>query len=792
MGGIILSLSLSSQCILTGNITSTEGQALAGATVFIKNINKGGVADRNGLYQIDEVMPGQYTVEVSYIGYRAVEKTITIHPSQRHFTLNCSMLTEPLLLENLVVTATRAHHGAPATYTNIGEQEIQANNLGVDVPFLLQMTPSSIVTSDAGTGIGYTGIRIRGIDATAINVTINGIPLNDAESHGVYWVDLPDFASSTSDIQIQRGIGVTTNGSGAFGAGINLHTNNLRPNPYAEVNLGGGSFNTLKANLLVGSGLLKNGWTFDGRISRITSDGYIDRASADLNSMYFSAAKINSRNSLRVNIFSGREITYQAWNGVPADYINDPVLRTYNSAGTEKPGQPYENEVDNYRQTHYQLFYNQLLGKYWTGNLALHYTRGKGFYEQYKADQSLAAYSSGSEQSDLIRRLWLDNHFYGLVYNFRFQKADSKPTLTIGGGYHNYEGNHFGEVTWVAAPLSLTLPVVYYNNDAKKQEFTTYARCTYPFSNKWQTFLDLQWRAVRYRFLGRDDNGEYLYQSASHVFFNPKWGLRYSIQPNQYLYVFLGVGHREPNRNDYLASTPTSRPKPERLYNAELGYRVTFNKASFSSNLYYMAYRDQLALNGQINQVGEYIRTNLDRSHRAGVEMEAQWTPHPQFSIEANTTISRNYIRQFIEFMDVYDEQFNWVGQKQQSRKNSHIAFSPGISGAIEVSHRAAKIKGLITTLSGKYVGRQFIDNSTDHGNSLDAYFFGDARLEYRRNLSKIKTLGLTFQIRNIFNASYETNAWSYRYLVGQEILLDQGFYPQAGRHFLIGLNIGM
>jgi len=795
---------LAAQISLTGTVTDEYGAPLAGANVWVSDTRFGAVADDKGRFVLSGLEMGTYKLQASYIGYESAQKEVTIAvggPATVQFTL----ISRSIRIDNLVVTATRAGINTPMAYFNLSKEVLERNNLGQDVPYLLQMTPSAVVTSDAGTGIGYTGIRIRGTDPTRINVTINGVPINDAESQSMYWVDLPDIVSSTQDVQIQRGVGSSTNGAGAFGATINLNTSSVQKEAYATLNTSFGSFNTFKRNIQFGSGLLRNRFALDGRMSRVTSNGYIDRATADLQSYYFSGVYLAPKASLRFNVFSGHEVTYQAWNGVPADYVDDPELRTYNSAGTEKPGDPYENEVDNYRQTHYQWLYNQELGHHWRFNTTLHYTRGEGYYEQYKAEEDLADYQlpdvvigdSTVTTTDLVRRRWLDNHFYGLVYALNYE-PNARWQTTLGGSYSIYEGKHFGEVIWARTAGVGEPGHRYYDNDARKGDFNFYTKTNYQLLPAVNVYVDLQYRSVSYDFQGINNELQVVDQTDQLHFFNPKAGLSCQINERASAYASFAVANREPNRNDYTENSPANRPRPERLYNTEIGYRWSGPKAALAVNGYHMYYRDQLALNGQLNDVGEYKRVNIDRSYRLGLEVTGGWQMTPQLRLDANATLSRNIVEAFTEYVDVYDADFNWVSQREVSYNQSDLAFSPALVAGGELAYspfagrKAAQHHDLQLALLAKYIGKQYLDNSSDEQNTLDAYFFSDFRLRYRLQPRWIRELGLTLLVQNIFNAQIETNGWSYRYVLGEQTLVDRGLYPQAGTNVLVGLTVGI
>ena len=789
------------QHTLRGLVSDQNGTPLEGANVWLPEAAKGSASDSSGQFALQGLAPGSYTLEVSYLGY-ATQRQIVKVPQQGE--LRIALEAFFYQVDALVVQGTRASRQMPMTFLNLDKKELQVNNLGQDLPFLLQWTPSVVVTSDAGTGIGYTGIRIRGTDPTRINITINGIPLNDAESQAVYWVNMPDFSSSISDIQIQRGVGSSTNGAGAFGATINLNTSRVNHAPYAGLNTTVGSFRTWKSNAEFGTGLLKGHFTLDGRLSHIRSNGYIDRASADLDAYYLSGAYVGKNSLLRFNLFSGHEVTYQAWYGVPANLKDDWDTRTFNPAGTEKEGDPYDQEEDNYRQTHYQLLYNQQINPFWNVNAALHYTKGGGYYEQYKADQDFSDYgllpillNGEALQTDLVRRRWLDNDFYGGVYHLNYSRDGLD--LTVGGGVHRYEGAHFGELIWMQYASNSQPRDRYYDNEGKKTDANLYAKALFPIAPHWSAYGDLQLRQVNYAFLGYDEKGNNVQQQDQLRFFNPKAGVTFAPDARQSAYLSFAVGQREPNRDDYVESSPSTRPRPEKLYNTELGYRLENPHSALEITAYHMYYRDQLALNGQINDVGSYTRVNVDRSYRIGLEAAALWRPAHAWTLQANAALSRNKIVQFEEFLDDYRSnpqtgESTWSGQVPVARNQTDLSFSPTLVAGLECS-----VQPLRTALGKKefeiswmtrYVSRQYIDNASDPNNVIDAYSFSNLRLRYRALPRPWGTLELTFLLQNLLNAQYESNAWSYRYRYDGETYVDQGFFPQAGRNYLLGFSL--
>jgi iron complex outermembrane receptor protein len=685
------------------------------------------------------------------------------------------------------VRAVIAPPTAPFAKTNLDKKEIARQNLGQDLPFLLNQTPSVVVNSDAGNGVGYTGIRIRGTDATRINVTLNGIPYNDAESQGTFFVDLPDFASSVNRIQIQRGVGTSTNGAGAFGATINFSTNEVNKKAYAEINNSFGSFNTWKNTIKAGTGLLGNHFTIDARASRVSSDGYIDRASTNLRSGYLSVAYLSDKNDLRLNILSGKEKTYQAWNGVSESDLK--THRTINYAGMEKPGEPYDNETDNYRQDHYQLFFTHRINPNFSFNVAGFLTPGKGYYEEYRADEDYTKYGltypvvggNTITETDLIRQLWLKNYYYGSI--FSLQKQSAKTRLTFGGAITKYDGNHFGEVIWSEQVWNGSKR--WYDLDASKKDFNVYGKWQQDLTDQFQLFADAQYRRVDYDLLGFRDNPD-LFINNTYDFFNPKIGLSYH-QNNWLAYVSYSVAHKEPNRDDFEAGKD-QQPKPETLQDWEAGIERKNNRSFLSANLYYMKYKDQLVLTGQINDVGAYTRTNIPNSYRLGIELQGSSMINKWLKAAANLTLSRNRIKNFTEYIDAYDAGYNWIGQDTKFYKESAISFSPDVIGAATVTF--IPVKQLNIDLLSKYAGKQYLDNTENESRKLHPYFTEDVRAIYSFSKSWLKNVDLIFQVNNVFNKKYEPNGYTFSYYVASDLTTENYYYPMAGTNWMFGVNV--
>ncbi|MBK8969381.1 MAG: TonB-dependent receptor [Lewinellaceae bacterium] len=609
------------------------------------------------------------------------------------FSQKNNPVPDSAVLKTVVIQATRTGEHSPVPHNNFSREKLETFYQAQDMPMLLTSVPSLVENSDAGNGIGYTGMRIRGSDPTRINVTINGIPLNDAESQGVFWVDLPDLAASAAEIQVQRGVGTSSNGAGAFGATVNIDLSRIDPLPNACITNTLGSFGTRKHSAQFGSGLIHGRWAFSGRLSQIYSNGYVDRATANLKSYHLSGAYIDDRQSFLLHTLSGHEVTYQAWNGLPAQYLDDPALRTFNSAGTERPGAPYPDEVDDYTQKYYLAHYKRLLFNSLQLQLNGHYTRGFGFYEQYKADQFFEDYGfdpphiadSLLEQTDLIRRRWLDNHFYGGTFALKWVPKINPPALQaapefiLGGAFNRYDGRHYGEVIW--ADYGISKDARYYDNNASKYDGNIFGKIELHFKQGLSTFADLQYRQIRYTFLGYDQFQRPVAQMARLNFFNPKLGLTWEINPQYTVYAFWGIGRREPNRDDYTQSTPASRPMPETLFDWEAGLKWKQGTWQATINLFYMKYLDQLVLDGRINDVGAYIRTNVASSYRTGAELETSFQLFPTLRFLGNLALSRNKVSEFMEYLDNWDT----GGQELIRHQNTDLAFSPPVVARGEI-----------------------------------------------------------------------------------------------------------
>jgi iron complex outermembrane receptor protein len=785
---LLLPILASAQFSVSGKITDAKtGEALPGATVIIQNTTVGVASDHWGRYHLDNLKPGSYILQASYVGYSALSKTIDITGNTG---VDLSLDRNTILTEEVTVNATRASATSPTAFTNLNKKDIEKNNSGRGFEYLLEQTPSTVVNSLAGNGVGYTDIRIRGSDPTRINVTLNGIPMNDAEDQGVYFVDLPDLASSVDNIQVQRGVGTSTNGAGAFGASINIQTTTRRDTAYTELNNSAGSYNTYKNTVSVGTGLLGDHFSFDGRLSNMTSDGYIERSGSKLKSFFLSGAYYGKHNILRLNVFSGYEQTHQAWDGIPEDIYNTGNVR-YNELGyINSSGTYYKNQTDNYVQNYYQLLYDHQLSSKLSFSGALHYTRGYGYYEEYKNDQTLANYGitpitiggTTITNTDLVRQLWLSNYFYGATYNFNYRPQNNL-NLTLGGAYNEYKGDHYDNIQWTQQSAGISPDYEYSRNNAKKTDFNIFGRAEYHAGN-FIFYGDLQYRHINYSFLGFDRNLNNVQQEASLNFFNPKAGVTYEVDQHNSVYASIAVGNHEPNRNDFTNSSPNSRPKPENLKDLELGYR--FNQTNFSGSIngFYMLYKNQLVLTGSLNDVGEAIRTNIDNSYRAGIEATAKVKITKTLSWMANASLSANKVKNFKQYLQNYDN--GTVNLTQYAK--SDIAYSPNFVGASTISYQP--VKNTEIAFISKYVSRQYLDNTSTLSRSLSGYLINDVRLNYNFKFKGIKNVGVGLLVNNIFSKKYISGGATYPDIEGGKVVNYNYFFPQAPINFLASLNL--
>ena len=774
---------------VSGIVEDTNGTSLIGANVILEGTYLGTSTGLSGEFVFSNVNNGSYTLKVSYMGYETKREEINV---QKELQVNITLEKSAYLADEVIISTIRASETMPVASTTVSKSEIREMDFVQDVPYLLRLTPSLVTSSDAGTGVGYTSFRIRGTDLTRINITVNGIPLNDSESHGVWWVDMPDFSSSVDNIQIQRGVGTSTNGTGAFGATVNLKTFTFSKKPFTEINSIAGSLNTLKNNIKIGSGLINDKFSFETRMSKVSSDGYIDRATADLKSFAVSGAYFGEKDMVRVNILSGKEKTFQAWDGVPSTILD--YNRTYNGMGQylDEMGNTkyYDNETDNYWQDHFQLLYSREIKRGIYLNLCLHYSGGKGYYEQYKEDEDYSDYQMDNiligsnliEETDLIRRKWLDNDFYGVTYSLKYKK--DKWDASIGGAWNKYIGGHFGKVIWARYAGDSELNHEWYNSDATKADINLYGKINYYLSTKLNLYADMQTRHIDYIIDGIDDDLRNITQKHTYTFFNPKLGTFLKLNKNQSAYFSFGIAHREPNRHNFVDADPAGPvPVPEMLKDYELGYNLRLSDFRFTGNIYFMDYDNQLVLTGEINDVGSPVMTNVEKSYRTGIELQTAIQIADKIEWEMNATLSRNKIKNFTEYVDNWD---TW-SQVSTNLGETDISFSPAI--IMGSNFKFNLFENFEIRMFSKYVGKQYIDNTSGESRILNPWFVNDLNFQYSFSQKWVDQIRVKLQINNLFNEEYETNAWVYRYIVDGENKIMDGYFPQASRNFLVGLN---
>ena len=689
-------------------------------------------------------------------------------------------------LDEVLVSAVRVTTKTPVSFSNLSKKEIAPRNLGQDIPILMNYLPSVVTTSDAGNGVGYTGIRVRGSDATRVNVTINGIPYNDSESHGTYWVNMPDFASSVESLQLQRGVGTSTNGAGAFGASLNMLTDSYAKRSNGEISNSIGSFNTQKHTVKFSTGLMNDHFELAGRLSALKSDGYVDRASSDLKSYFLQGTYVGKTTLIKALAFGGKEKTYQSWNGLEdLDLLKND--RTFNTAGmfTDEFGNTkfYDNETDNYQQDHFQLHWNEKVSASWNTNLAVFYSKGKGYYENYKENAKFSSYGltpiviggTTINRTDLIRQKWLDNDFYGTTFSAKYKQ--DKWDVILGGGYNKYEGSHFGKVIWARYASKSELGDRYYDDSAIKTDGNVFAKANYQLTTKWSLFGDLQLRNVNYKAASPETG----VVNDNFNFFNPKAGLNFEINDKNQLYASYARANREPNRTDY----ENGSPRPEKLNDFELGLRHNAARFKLNANVYYMAYKDQLILTGELDDVGSPIRENSGDSYRLGLELDATIALLDNLIIRPNMTISTNKNK---DFFFTRDGVLTALG-------NTNIAYSPDFIAGNIITF--LPVSNLQVSFLSKFVGEQFMGNIDSEGSKLKSYFVNDLNVSYEfKPKSVFKSILVNGLINNIFDYKYISNGYFYTYDDDYSnppaitTIEGAGYYPQAGINFLVGLTL--
>lgn len=787
-----------SQFTVSGVVMDEQDNPLPGANLVFPMLGRGTVTYKDGSFAMGRIPEGMYTLKVTFVGYEAHFEEINVTSDLDLGEIGLTLAT--ILGEEVIVTATRAGSNTPVAFTDMDREEIKSRNFGQDVPFLLSTIPSLVTSSDAGHGIGYTSMRIRGTDANRINVTINGVPLNDAESHSVYWVDLPDIATSVDNIQVQRGVGTSTNGASAFGASINFQTQKLNKEPYAVYEGTFGSYQTIRNAISVGTGLIKDHFNVDLRLSDLHSDGYMDRSWTNLQSYYVSAGYYDTKSLVKFITFSGTEELYQAWNGVPS-YLLDSV-RTYNGLGayTDADGNTayYDNQIDHYRQVHYQLHLSRVFNEKWHANAALHYTKGEGYYEQFKEDESLSDYllddviigGDTIGETDLIRRKWLDNDFYGIVGGLHYQS--DRFTTVLGGAWNHYVGDHYGTVIWARYPGFSNIRHRWYENTGIKSDWNSYLKSTWETGEHLSLFIDMQVRGIDYGIEGKDDDLRDIAQDHHFLFFNPKAGINFQLDRHQRAYIFIARANREPNRSNYVDADPAGPvPVKETLLDYEAGYSVRGGDYDFSANIYFMDYTDQLVLTGEINDVGSAVMTNVKDSYRAGIELTGGFRFTSWLLWNMNATFSRNKIMDYVGYVDNWDYWYDPSGEPYQIEEDlgtTDLSFSPSI--ILNNQFDIQPIQHLHLNLVSRFIGKQYIDNSSSEERLLNPYFINDLRISYAIYPHFMNEITLQLLVSNLFNVQYETNAWIYRYYDGGEEGFYDGFFPQAGRNLMAGIRL--
>ena len=837
------------QSALYGEVYDEFGETLPGATIVLTDTDRVTATDAYGFFILRDIPSGSYEIEISYVGKKFLKEKINIVGRTE---VEYILKDDVVIGETITVSSTRVGENMPFTYSNLNKEDIEKNNLGQDLPFLLKYLPSTVVSSDAGAGIGYTGIRIRGSDATRTNVVINDIPLNDPESQATFLVNIPDFASSTNSIQMQRGVGASSNGAGAFGATINLDTKGYSTDPFVIVDNSFGSFNTRRHALKLNTGLLKDHWNFAGRFSLIKSDGFIDRSNSDLKSAYFTGGYYAEKTSIQAIAFTGKEITNQAWNGVPEskvtgdqnalqEHYDNNIGALYNTAedsinlfssDRRYNAYLYDNEIDNYKQDHYQLHLSQQVNNKLNLNVSLHYTKGKGYFEQFRYQDDFSDYGlsnitlntiSASKQlaetfvnnppvtnpdavaeivgfeyseflmdtlavidisiknTDLVRRRWLDNDFYGSVVslNYNLDALD----LTFGAAYHQYDGSHFGEIIWAKYASDSNLGDKYYEGESDKTDFNVFGRGLYALNEKVNLFADIQFRGIDYQTSGVDNDLNPYDVDETFSFVNPKLGFNYLLSSQDEIYASFAIANKEPSRSDFIDAIENAKPKHETLTDIEAGYKRNFSNYSFEANLYYMLYKDQLVPTGQVNDVGAGIRTNVADSYRAGIEIQTNYRFTSKVQLGLFGTFSQNKINTFTGAVIDYTDGFDVI---ETVYEDTDIAYSPSVVAGGMLSY--SFMEGFEGVLYGKYVGEQYLDNTSNEGRKLEDYFVSDLLLSYRFKTKFTEGIALSLKVNNFFDLYYSANGYTYSYIFG-DLITENFLFPQAGVNLLFGLK---
>ena len=776
-----------------GRVTDSSGEPIVGANILIEESNLITYTDEKGKFYLNSNSTN-IDIQVSHVGYLTKEIEFS-NPNQE---INIVLDDGIILKDEIKVISTRAKYNSPFAFTNISKSFIEKNNSGKDIPFLINSTPSTYSTSDAGNGIGYTGVRIRGSDATRINVTINGIPYNDSESHGVFWVNVSDLASSANSIQVQRGVGSSTNGGGAFGGTVSIKTGKASEDFKLKYSSSAGSYKSFKNTLELNSGLIKNKINMNLRLSKINSDGYVDRATSDLKSYYASASYYSDKTSIDLINFSGKERTYQSWWGTPEGRINNDIEEMNNvianngysdeqadnllNSGRTFNYYTYDNQTDNYQQDHYQMHFNHDISNTANLHLALHYTYGRGYYEEFREDDNLSNYYDFLENKslDLVRRRWLSNHFYGLTYSF--SKKFDKSEINIGGALNEYDADHFGEI--IQPQLMVSEP--YYFSKSFKKDGNIFIKYNLNITKSAELFTDIQLRGYSHKMKGNDNDKSIIDVDKNNLFFNPKVGLTKSLNDKVILYGSVAVANREPIRSDYIDSK--IEPKHESLVNIELGKGFNYNIGSFNTNLYLMEYNNQLITTGEVNDVGAYIRENVKKSRRFGVELTNVLNTK-DFYVNSSLSLSRNLVYNFNETLYDYGADFSQYNIIENKYGVTDLAFSPGVLLNNHFEWKANKFLSFI--LNSKYVGKQYLDNTSNEKRVLKDFLINDFKIQTNLTNNVFNNLFFKIEINNIFNVKYSSNGYTFGYYGGMDYEVRENyFYPQATRNIMFSVSI--
>jgi iron complex outermembrane receptor protein len=777
---LLTAFSQAQEFTISGEVTSGQ-KPIENALIYTKGEPYNTKSSENGNYKIT-LPKGEYVLVFAF----GNKKEININLDQDQ-ELNVDLADAQETLDEVLVQSVRVDADSPITHSNLESEEIKKRNLGQDIPILMSYEPAVVSTSDAGNGVGYTSIRVRGSDATRVNVTLNGIPYNDQESQGTFWVNLQDFSSSVDKIQLQRGVGTSTNGSGAFGASMNISTRAVQDSAQARISNSYGSFNTRRQNVQFSTGLLNEHFEVAGRLSNIQSDGYVDRASSDLKSYFLHGAYKDENTLIKAVLFGGKETTYQSWNGIDRETLRDD--RTFNPVGQYEDENGnirfYDNQVDNYSQDHYQLHWNQQYDKNWSSSFSLNYTYGRGYFEQYVEDADLGFHEIGPvdvgdqsiDNANLIRRRWLDNDYYVIKGDVNYQ--NDQIDVKAGVFFSRYDGDHFGEVIWSQFAGNSEIRDRYYDGKGVKDEFTTYLKATWRIDDQWSVYGDLQERYVSYESTGLSDQKLPFNVDESYAFFNPKAGLTFQASANHQLYFSYGRANREPRRQDFQIGITSA----EKLDDFELGWRYQSEASVINANLYYMKYQDQLVLTGALDDVGNPIRETSGKSYRLGLEIEGSFQISDWLNISPNLALSRNKNRDFVASVD---------GELRELGE-TNVSFSPEIIAGNQLNFLLTD-EFQINLLS-KYVGEQYMSNMDSEASLLDDFFYTDINLVYQiKDILFFDTLRFNALINNVFDAKYASNGYFFTFDTQEngmtQTVENARFYPQAGINFLGGVTL--